>query len=346
MTGTTVGASIATYHNVQQTDMAAFVYANGPLSIAVDAESWQTYQGGIMTNCASGQLDHGVLIVGYDDTSDPVYWIIKNSWGASWGENGYIRVQKDANQCSIGQYQTSAVVNGAGPTSPPSPPTPTATPAPGPSPAGGFVQKTCTDPQCQNCESQSFPQNQCIQRHSASYIATCDTNSLNVKEYASTDCSGAYREQAQPTDVCAIVFQSFDAQEFVQVSCTSAPPPAPTTTAPAPTTTAPAPTPAPAAYFEQMQCSDAACSQNCQSQEFPQNTCLQLSSGGSATAACTATALVMTAYQTSDCTGANQVSPQPINTCTADQQGTYFENICSNSTLTGKKAGAAMKYLF
>merc|ERR1711918_305337 len=71
---------------------------NGPLPIAVDAQShWQTYTGGIVSSCTGKSLDHGVLAVGY--TSD--YWIVKNSWGSSWGESGYIRLAYGSNQCGL-----------------------------------------------------------------------------------------------------------------------------------------------------------------------------------------------------------------------------------------------------
>jgi cysteine peptidase B len=338
LSGKQFGAQISSYNNVQLGDMTAFVYANGPLSIAVYAEPWQSYVSGILTNCPAEQIDHGVLIVGYDENNSPPYWIIKNSWGASWGESGYIRVEKTAGMCSIGQYQTSSVVS-KGPTPPPGPTPPTPpgpTPPTPPSPSGDFVQKTCVDAWCKNCDTQRFPQGQCIKRNHASYIAKCDSNALLVKEFDSKDCSGAYREQSQPTDVCAIVFGAFDAEEFVTVSCNAGPGPSPPTT----TTTTPAPappTPTPGTTFEQMQCTDPACSQNCQTQTFPQNTCLQLSSGGSATATCTPSALVMTVYPNSQsCTGASQSVPQPVNQCTQDQSGTYFENICPSSSMFGK----------
>ena len=95
----TVGATIDGHKDIahDEDEMATWVSTNGPLSIAVDATSWQTYSGGVMSNCESRQLDHGVLIVGYGAD----YWVIKNSWGPSWGESGYIRVKRGTNQCLL-----------------------------------------------------------------------------------------------------------------------------------------------------------------------------------------------------------------------------------------------------
>eukprot|EP00388_Colpodella_angusta_P024842 GDKK01000535.1.p1 GENE.GDKK01000535.1~~GDKK01000535.1.p1 ORF type:complete len:343 (-),score=98.72 GDKK01000535.1:144-1151(-) len=108
-----VGATITSYTNIGTTedDMAAYCLANGPVSIGVDATSFQTYTSGILTNCISQQVDHAVLIAGFDDTNVPPYWIIKNSWGASWGEAGYIRVQKGTDQCLITTFPSSAIVS-------------------------------------------------------------------------------------------------------------------------------------------------------------------------------------------------------------------------------------------
>ena len=110
--GHTAGAKVTSYKNIAHNEnaIADYLFANGPVSIAVDATSWQTYTGGIMTNCISQQVDHGVLAVGFDDAHNPPYWIIKNSWAASWGEDGYIRVEKGKDQCLITSYPCSAIV--------------------------------------------------------------------------------------------------------------------------------------------------------------------------------------------------------------------------------------------
>ena len=91
--------------------------AEGPVSIAIDAGgvSFQLYHGGIMKGgglfgCGTS-LDHGVLLVGYGTDNGQDYWLVKNSWGAGWGEKGYFRLarddsSKDAGTCGL-QLQPS-----------------------------------------------------------------------------------------------------------------------------------------------------------------------------------------------------------------------------------------------
>jgi len=71
--------------------------AAGPVSVAIEADqmAFQLYSSGVFDGTCGTSLDHGVLAVGYDDTASSPYWKIKNSWGSSWGENGYIRLCKD-----------------------------------------------------------------------------------------------------------------------------------------------------------------------------------------------------------------------------------------------------------
>jgi len=89
--------------------IAAWVAEHGPVSVAVDAAAgWQLYTGGIKRSCNTTGLDHGVLIVGFGQTAGIKFWIVKNSWGAAWGEGGYIRLQRGVNCNGIAQHAVSA----------------------------------------------------------------------------------------------------------------------------------------------------------------------------------------------------------------------------------------------
>jgi C1A family cysteine protease len=78
------------------------------ISLGVDASSWSQYSGGVMTKCKSSFLNHGVALVGWghDDKVDLDYFIVKNSWGARWGESGYIRmgINNQCGNCEEGTY--------------------------------------------------------------------------------------------------------------------------------------------------------------------------------------------------------------------------------------------------
>jgi len=95
-------------------DLKDAIATQGPVSVAIDASnySFQFYHTGIYydPNCSSQQLDHGVLAVGYgeiehveaDSHKPHKYWLIKNSWSASWGDKGYIRIAREKNNhCGV-----------------------------------------------------------------------------------------------------------------------------------------------------------------------------------------------------------------------------------------------------
>lgn len=113
-----VQATISSYKDVPHNDENALkaAAAQQPVSVAIEADksSFQFYSGGVYDSSDCGtQLDHGVLVVGYGVDSGKKFWKVKNSWGATWGEQGYIRLARDTSStglCGIAMEPSYPVV--------------------------------------------------------------------------------------------------------------------------------------------------------------------------------------------------------------------------------------------
>jgi len=97
---------MSAYADVQAGSETALMQAlsKQPVSVAVEADTsvFQFYKSGVLDNAGCGKnLDHGITAVGWGTDGGKDYWNVKNSWGTSWGEAGYIRMVRNKDQCGI-----------------------------------------------------------------------------------------------------------------------------------------------------------------------------------------------------------------------------------------------------
>lgn len=91
-------AGITGYHQVPQNDAEALMRAVlvNPVAVSVAASNWRLYDTGIFDGCSTERpiINHAVVLMGYGEDDGNHYWLVRNSWGLSWGEVGYIRLQR------------------------------------------------------------------------------------------------------------------------------------------------------------------------------------------------------------------------------------------------------------
>jgi len=112
-----VGSTISSYKDVTSGSESSLqsAVAQQPVSVAIDAShfSFQFYSSGVYyeSACSPDQLDHGVLAAGYGTENGKDYWLVKNSWAASWGDKGYIKMSRNRqNNCGIATAASYPVV--------------------------------------------------------------------------------------------------------------------------------------------------------------------------------------------------------------------------------------------
>jgi len=197
--------SVVGYKEVQHQSEQALMDAvsQQPVSIAIEADKrpFQLYQGGILSGPECGaQLNHGVLLVGYGTDNEKTYWKVKNSWGADWGEEGYIRLARGVNgpgECGIASMPSYPIVRSSPGPSPGPSPTP-APPAP-PAPETTHYEK----PPCQDDEMEAS-----IQGLDGSVCAPhCDTDScpLDVPEGTTAKPQCALEDSLTGATYCALM---------------------------------------------------------------------------------------------------------------------------------------------
>ncbi|KAE9618691.1 putative actinidain [Lupinus albus] len=126
--------SIDGYEDVPPNDEQSLkkAVAYQPVSVAIEAggRAFQLYDSGVFTGICGTELDHGVAVVGYGSEDGNDYWLVRNSWGSAWGENGYIKLERNIKttkkgKCGIAMEPSYPTKNGQNPPKPASsPPTP------------------------------------------------------------------------------------------------------------------------------------------------------------------------------------------------------------------------------
>jgi len=159
-----------------ESQMMAEIYKRGPISAFINAEpcvqwgydNWND-ETAIFSGSPGGQTNHVISIVGFGETAaGQKYWVIRNSWGTYWGNQGFFKLERGTNQLGIesdgGSWAVPIIPDGPTPSPSPSP-SPTPTPSPSPSPTPGnchAISAVVTDDWCKaNCQAGFCPSDLC-----------------------------------------------------------------------------------------------------------------------------------------------------------------------------------------
>ena len=111
--------------------MKGLVYRYGAVATHIYASDsgFGNYASGVFNGCTSNSINHAVVVVGYGTENGNDYWLVKNSWGSNWGDNGYIKMFRGNGICGIGGLCVAAECTDTGnaspaPVAPPPPPVP------------------------------------------------------------------------------------------------------------------------------------------------------------------------------------------------------------------------------
>jgi cathepsin H len=101
-----------------ETELAERLFSVGPISIAFDViTGFQNYHSGVYSTRLCGKtaknVNHAVLATGYGTESSKKFWNVKNSWGPTWGEKGYFKIERDVNMCAISQCNSYPLIDKA-----------------------------------------------------------------------------------------------------------------------------------------------------------------------------------------------------------------------------------------
>ena len=103
------------YNQVNDEALKRAIVEIGPIAITINTNMGITgsnskfgqYKSGIfndLNDCGQSGADHAVSVVGYGSENGQDYFIIRNTWGRTWGENGYIRIARNKRMCNVGAY--------------------------------------------------------------------------------------------------------------------------------------------------------------------------------------------------------------------------------------------------